>query len=445
MKIILLSIFPLLGISVLSFSQTKVAIIGGGIAGVSTANYIQEFDPHAKIVLFEKENKLGGNAQTVEVKTIQGEKCLIDVGPQYFTKGPWDDYIQFIDETIGYESIVTESMAGTLLIQKKGNKIPTIVTPLNGKLRGEKLKNLLKLKKFNSLAYDVYKNPEEWRDKTIEFWVESLNFSVDYKKEIIYPFLAASLGTTIEQIKKTSTVEIVSLFAFRKPRASNSFFIVQEGMGGVLQRVGNQLVKKGVEIRTNSPVLSVVKNNDGFTIYSFENGKSISTDVDFVVMAVHADIAGRLLKNEPELKSVSELLGQFPYFEAKIVVHQDTCFINSEKPTFLNIFTDENNQLLFSTMNLSLISQRLNGIYKSWMSEQDLLKVKERGLLLHETTFYHPLITPDFVENNKNLKKITDSYDNFSVVGGWTEGLETQNSAVISAKRALEKYKNYSK
>jgi hypothetical protein len=94
-------------------------------------------------------------------------------------------------------------------------------------------------------------------------------------------------------------------------------------------------------------------------------------------------------------------------------------------------------------MNLSLISPRLEGIYKSWMSAEDTQRVKDKGLFLHETTFYHPLITPAFVSHLHQLKAEVNLLKNICVIGGWTEGLETQNSAVVSAKRALEAYKQF--
>lgn len=85
----------------------------------------------------------------------------------------------------------------------------------------------------------------------------------------------------------------------------------------------------------------------------------------------------------------------------------------------------------------------MNGIYKSWMPEEDTQRVKEKGLLLHETTFYHPLITPEFVAHLHELKVLSGKLEGICIIGGWTEGLETQNSAVVSAKRAVEVYKNW--
>lgn len=425
----------------LVFAQRKVAVIGGGIAGVSSAHYIHQYDPGAQIIIYEKEAFLGGNAKTVEVTAPSGKSCLIDIGPQYFTKGPWDEYLSFLDETIGLTSIETESMAGTLLVQRENEEIPLIVTPLDGKFRGEKLGKLLKIKKFNTEAFKVYKNPERWKEKNIEQWVETLQFTTQYKTEIIYPFLAASLGTNIEDIKKTSAVEIVNLFAFRKPKASNSFQIMKEGMGGLVQNIGAKLEESGVSIKINSPVQSIERTENAYIIHFYENGKVVSEEADFVVMAVHSDIASQLLKQDVFFSETSRLLGLFSYFEAHIVLHQDVGYINMEKPAFLNIFTDKANRLTSSTMNLSMISKRLEGIYKSWMPKEDVQRLKNKGLFLHETTFYHPLITPEFVANLKKLHTQVSQLSGLCIIGGWTEGLETQNSAVISAKRSLEIYK----
>lgn len=224
----------LIGITQTAISQNKVAIIGGGMAGVAAAYYINKYDPNAQITLFEKEHALGGNAQSVKIENF-GKDVMVDLGPQYFTKGPWDDYILFLDQTIGMHTIQTESMPGTLIINQPNEQKNILVTPLKANFRGEKLSNLLKIKRFNTEAYKVYKNPTKWRTTRIEDWVNTLNFDESYKSEDIYPFLAASLGTTISEIRDASTYEIVSLFAFRKPKISNEFQIMTEGMGSLIQ------------------------------------------------------------------------------------------------------------------------------------------------------------------------------------------------------------------
>ncbi|MNJ85128.1 protoporphyrinogen oxidase [compost metagenome] len=424
-----------------SSAQTKIAVIGGGIAGVSSAYYITEFDSTAQIILFEKEAKLGGNAQTVLIKNKLGESVSVDAGPQYFVEGPWDDYIDFLKKTLGPNPYQSESMAGTLLIQREKASKPVLVSPLGMKLRGEKLGKLLKLKRFNKEAYLMYKHPEKWKGITIETWVKGLKFEESYKNEIIYPFLAASLGTTVGEIKGTSAVDIVKLFAFRKPKASNKFKVMSEGMGTLIDRVGKKISSENLEIRCSSPVMKVVRSKEKWLVTYSKNGTLETELVDFVVFATHADQAAKILNQEPSLSEITQTLKHLTYFEAKIALHSDSGFVNNEKPSFLNIITNDSNQLVSSTMNLSMISDRLSGIYKSWVSSETVSELKVSGKLLHIVSFWHPLITTKFMEQLTVLSSKTAEIPSLYLSGGWSEGLETQNSAVISGQHALDKYK----
>lgn len=426
-----------------SFSQNKVAIVGGGMAGVSGAYFISEFDPTAQIILFEKEAKLGGNAQTVLVKNKEGNLVNVDAGPQYFVEGPWDDYIAFLTKTLGLNPYQFESLAGTLLIQREKEEKPVLVSPLGLNLRGEKLGKLLKFKRFNKEAYEMYKNPDEWRGITIEAWVKGLKFEEAYKNEIIYPFLAASLGTTVAEIKTTSAVDIVKLSAFRKPKASNKFKVMTDGMGTLIQRVGEKMDPNRVTIKCSSPVTKVVRSKDKWLVTYSNNGIEQTELVDFVVFATHADQAAKILKSEPSLGEVNQSLKHLTYFEVKIALHTDSSFVNTKKPSFLNIITNGSNELVSSTMNLGMISNRLDGIYKSWASSEAIEQLKKMGKLLHVTSFWHPLITTDFITQLGILHKQVSKFPSLYLSGGWSEGLETQNSAIISGQHAAEKYKAF--
>jgi len=425
------------------FSQNKVAIIGGGMAGVSGAYFISEADPKAEIILFEKEEKLGGNAQTVQVTNKAGELVSVDAGPQYFVEGPWDDYIKFLTKTLGKNPYTTESVTGTLLIQKAHQKEPVFVSPLGIKLRGEKLSELLKFKRFNKEAWEMYKNPDKWIGISTKAWVNRLNFDEAYKNEIIYPFLASSLGTSVPEIKRTSAVDIVKLFAFRKPKANNKFKIMTDGMGTLIQRIGGKLNPDQVTIKCSSPVIKVMRSKDKWLVTYSTNGAEQTELVDFVVFATHPDQTAKILKSEPGLEKVVESLKHLTYFETHIALHSDSNFVNPEKPAFLNVMTTDSNQVVSSTMNLGMISNRLDGIYKSWISSETIDQLTKSGKLLHVTSFWHPLITVDFIVYLKTLQEQVNRIPSLYLSGGWSEGLETQNSAVISGKHAAEKYMSF--
>lgn len=432
------TLFVFLFIQSQLFSQqtTKIAIIGGGMTGVSAAYYLHKADPNAHITIFEKENKLGGNATTVEVENASGKKIMVDVGPQYFTQGPWNDYLQFLTENNAYHDEETASMEGSIVIQSTQKKqIPFLITPLNGDFRNEKWGKLLKFRKFNIEAHKVFQHPEKWKGITIEKWVNGLKFTPQFKSEIIYPFLAASLGTTISEIKKTAVSEIVKLFAFRKPKQKDTFSVMTKGMGTLIDEIGTKFPEE-IQIFRNTEVVSM--SNDTI-LQILQNGKAQTQEFDYIIFATHPYQAAKILEYSYQHQNLVQALSHFTYFDAQIILHKDSNYAVQITPAFLNIFTHEN-EVIFSTMNLSMISNDFKGIYKSWMQPKDIEILKKNGTFIHSHTFKHPLITPEFCERNEKLRILATEHENLSIVGAWSEGLETQNSAVLSGKRAVQEY-----
>lgn len=421
----------------------RVAVVGGGMAGVSSAHHIHKFDPQASVTLFEKEPVAGGNAKTVTVPNRRGEMVKVDMGPQYFTEGPWNEYIRFMKEYDLYHPEKTSEFTGSISIQEYGRRHPRLVTPLGGSLRGEKLGQLLHFKKFCDAAFHVYKNQDGTHAECIGDWVKSLEGDSAFRNEVTFPFLAASLGTSVENIKKTSTLEIIKLFAFRRPSEKNTFKVMHEGMGTIIRQIADALAGKGIRVLTASPVQQVRHQGNGYTVAYTRDGETREEPFDFVVLAVHADQAYRLLKSDTGFHTVTPLLKELEYFRARIVLHNDSGLVNTAKPAFLNVITTPDHEVVANTMNLGMVADRYAGIYKSWLTEELCDRVKANGCFFHEEIFYHPLITPAFKGSLLKLDEAVGRIKNLFVGGGWTQGLETQESAVVSGKTAMEKYKKY--
>jgi oxygen-dependent protoporphyrinogen oxidase len=64
---------------------TRVAIVGGGIAGIAAALRVVERAPDASLVLLEAGDRLGGT-----IRTVREGGFTIETGPDSFiTERPW--------------------------------------------------------------------------------------------------------------------------------------------------------------------------------------------------------------------------------------------------------------------------------------------------------------------------------------------------------------------
>ncbi|HKE03614.1 MAG TPA: FAD-dependent oxidoreductase, partial [Blastocatellia bacterium] len=70
-----------------------IGIIGAGAAGLTAAWLLN--DNH-NVTLFEKQNRLGGHAHTVDVE-IDGEMTAIDAGFDFFSQAMWPTFYRLLN------------------------------------------------------------------------------------------------------------------------------------------------------------------------------------------------------------------------------------------------------------------------------------------------------------------------------------------------------------
>ena len=73
----------------------KIAVIGSGISGLSSAYYLSK---KHKVDLFEKQDRFGGHSYTLDVKLNEKEKVAVDAGFMVFNKITYPNLINFFKE-----------------------------------------------------------------------------------------------------------------------------------------------------------------------------------------------------------------------------------------------------------------------------------------------------------------------------------------------------------
>lgn len=80
-----------------------IAVLGGGLTGLTTAYYLTRFHPDANITIYEADDRLGGwvDTEKISVKTKDGKDATISfergartVAPQS-DLGRWEDFVLY--------------------------------------------------------------------------------------------------------------------------------------------------------------------------------------------------------------------------------------------------------------------------------------------------------------------------------------------------------------
>lgn len=233
--------------------QQSIAIVGSGFLGMTLA--LRLADAGHKVTLFEASNEIGGLASVWEIGGIVWDK-------HYHVVLASDSYTRKIIDEVGL-----------------GDQLRWVETKTgfytDGKLWS--LSNTLEFLKFPPLGLAdkfrlgltiIYASRiRDWRrleEIPVDKWLTALSGRKTFEK-IWRPLLKAKLG---EAYKETSAAFIWAYIqrmysARRSGMKKEMFGYVRGGYASVLNRLGEVLIEKGIEIRLNAKVDSIERLDSG--------------------------------------------------------------------------------------------------------------------------------------------------------------------------------------
>ena len=301
----------------------RVGIIGAGIAGLSAGYRLGKHGFHP--VIFEKESFSGGRLSSDQVNGF-----IIDRGAYTIHESHYY-FLKLIQELGLSDSLVETPGTTSTFLGKEEHKIK-INSPkdfLMYKLLD--LKNKKDLIKIFLYAKSLGKklNLHDPTKKTLELEKETVsdylirNYSSELLEKIAYPIFAdLFLGVPEDNSKAAFLSAIRNLSHFR-------IFTLNRGMGEVAEKLREKL-----DVRDNTVVLCVHKNEKTETYYVEVEGDSTVYEFDKIIFAVPLPLVVRLYEDLPE--SLRKTLRKVRYTPSMVVAMGLTKpFINH---SFMNTF-----------------------------------------------------------------------------------------------------------
>lgn len=422
-----------------ALNKKRVAIIGGGMAGVSTAAFLKK--SKLEVHLFEKEDHLGGHARSIALPGADGKQVFVDLGPQYFAEGGWDTYIDFLKYFNLYDENNLHKFTSGFTVFKENQEYPDFITPeVSGPglewlvTKDGGLSRLLSMLYFMGKANSFHKNVEK-ENLSIGEFLKELNMKDQYKEEIIKPLLSTSVNSPLASVEDAAMTTSAGLLAFRGPLETAEFFVSKVGLQPFIEKIAEKTGQnwEDFHLHLSTPVEKVIKNSDGtFKILSADGKELI---VDYVVLAVHPYAAAKILKGWDVFEGLWE---DFTYTDTRVVIHNDRSYLHPVYQSFYNIKVRSDGEY-YLAMNLQKISPDYGDLIKSWnLSDEEYQDLKQNGHILAESYFKHPLTTPKFIERIQEIKQIAKEQGNIFFAGGWSLNWENQNTAILSGLEAAQ-------
>jgi predicted NAD/FAD-binding protein len=296
----------------------RVAVIGGGMAGLCAAYYLR--DEH-QVTLFEKQQRVGGNAYTLKLSDGQST----DIAVAAFGRAGYTNFFKLLDE-LGVRT--RASGPGFMSIQNLDSGEGIYVSPTFKALVAQRFE-LLKPSKVR-IFWRIWRGLARARRIQAAGGFDGLSMREGLR--LLPQFPEGSDSETIllcvlclmSSMGGDEVLAAPAAFFFGKLAVHNdvisprAFWSVRTVVGGTNAYVSKLRDALGDRVELGAQIRSVKRGEDA-VVLNFEDGSERS--FDRVIFACNADQALALLADPTELEQ--ELLSPWRYKDGRLVVHRD--------------------------------------------------------------------------------------------------------------------------
>ena len=377
----------------------KLAIIGSGISGLSSAYYLSK---KHKVDLFEKEDHFGGHSHTIDIK-VNNTSIPLDIGFIVFNKKTYPNLINFFDEN----NIEIEKSNMSFSVSVRNSEIEYCGKGLSGIFSNKSnLFNINFLKMFFTIIY-FYKKSENKElineDITLGNYLNRLNLSSYFTKFHIIPMVSAIWSMPPYEAKQMPLKFFLKFFqnhGLFKLKNRPQWFTVSNRSRTYVNKILNNI---SGEYYKNYNINKIKRIQSGVQVYY--GSKNEYFTYDKVVLATHADQALSIIEDPSEIEK--KILSNFKYKMNEAIIHKDINYMpknNKAWCSWNSSIQSENSEKNSITYWLNLL-QNLDIEKNIFLTLNPYLEISEEKII-RRVNFRHPYFDQNAINSQKELHLI---------------------------------------
>ncbi len=297
----------------------RICVVGGGVSGLGAAWALSRHPDRFDVQLFEKNERLGGNAMTVDIPQASGAPVPIDISVTAFIPSVYQNYLELM-RLCGIEHVPTRF--SYTVHYDGGVYAHDFESPLKDELRGEiaKFQELLAfLKRFNVLSSQPsialsFVNP--WNYVSMGQVLDMWGFSSAFRYKVLKPlFVNFVLATNVFDMPASMFSRYLDFFDIERATPMTTW------RGGTRAIYDKMSASFRDRIHLGRDVTRVTRSGSGVTV---RDATGRDERFDQVILACNANQALMMLSDPSALER--RILGAARY-ESELhnhaVVHTD--------------------------------------------------------------------------------------------------------------------------
>ena len=302
----------------------KIAIIGSGIAGLTSAYLLSRSHD---ITLFEADDRIGGHTHTVNV-SVEGKSYAVDTGFIVFNDWTYPNFIRLLGHVgVGFKP--TE-MSFSVHDEKQrfeynGNNLNSLFAQRRNILSPGFWGMLRDILRFNRQAPLDLQEQRIGADMTLGDYLTAGGYGERFIRHYIVPMGAAIWSMSLADMLGFPLQFFVRFFKNHGLLSVSNrpqWCVIEGGSSSYIEPLTRGFRE---QIRLNCPVDKVARSEAGVVIHSTAGVEHF----DRVVFACHSDQALALLADPSQAEQ--EILGALPYASNDVVLHTDTRLLPDRK------------------------------------------------------------------------------------------------------------------
>ena len=295
----------------------KIAIIGSGIAGLTSAYLLNRSHD---ITVFEAGDWIGGHTHTVEVQ-VAGQRYAVDTGFIVFNDWTYPNFIRLLSQLgVGFKATemsfsVSDPVSG---VEYNGHSLNSLFAQRSNLVSPKFWGMVRDILRFNREALNDLNQQRIASDMTLGDYLKANGYSERFTQHYIVPMGAAIWSMSLNDMLGFPLQFFVRFFknhGLLSVSDRPQWCVVEGGSSSYVAPLTESFKQ---HIRLNCAVSRVERDGDGVTVHSAAGTERF----DKVIFACHSDQALALLAEPTRIEK--EILGALPYADNDVVLHTDT-------------------------------------------------------------------------------------------------------------------------
>ncbi|GAB2997350.1 NAD(P)/FAD-dependent oxidoreductase [Psychrosphaera aestuarii] len=330
----------------------KVAIIGSGISGLTSAYLInQKHD----IQVFEVNDYIGGHTATIDFQ-LDNQDYSIDTGFIVFNDKTYPNFLKLLKQiNINKQATemsfsVTNPVSG---LEYNGNNLNTLFAQRSNIFKPKFWSLISQILKFNKLCKKLYDENAIPEKQTLGEFLQINSFNEYFNQNYILPMAAAIWSSSLNQVKQFELSFFIRFFynhGLLNIQDRPQWYVIPGGSRSYIEPLTADFKDK---IKLNTHIVSVSRKDNGVEL-TFNEGRT--EQFDDVIFACHSDQALALLSDPTDEEK--RLLSAMPYVNNEVVLHTDINMLPKRKLAWASwnyLLSGDENALASVTYNMNIL------------------------------------------------------------------------------------------